>query len=60
MKKLMSFLKDEEGAFAIEYAVVAAVVALAFVVGGAILGTGLNNIFTDIGTSVDNKAVPVL
>ena len=60
MKKLISFLKDEEGAFAIEYAVVAALVALAFAVGATALGGGLNTIFSNIGGEVGGATIPVI
>ena len=51
---------DEDGVTAIEYGLLAALIALALAGGATILGTGLNNIFNDIGTSVDNANVPVL
>ena len=60
MKKLISFLKDEEGAFAIEYAIVAALVALAFAVGATALGGGLNTIFQGIGDEVGTASIPAI
>ncbi|MEO3386608.1 Flp family type IVb pilin [Mesorhizobium sp. CAU 1741] len=44
------FAKDESGATAIEYGLIAALIALAIVVGAGQLGTALNTQFTDIGT----------
>lgn len=49
---------NEVGATAIEYGLLAALIALAIVVGAGVLGTGLNNMFTDIGNYVDGIPVP--
>jgi len=48
MKKLFKFLKDEEGLVAIEYALIATLVALAFVLGATALGGKLNSVFQTI------------
>ena len=53
MKRLMSFLKDEEGATAIEYGLIAALVAVAIVVGATALGTSLDNTFTSVSGTLD-------
>jgi len=42
---MYKFIKDETGATAIEYALIAALVALGLVVGAAAVGTNLNNLF---------------
>ena len=52
MKKLIKFLKDEEGVTAIEYGLIAALVGVAIVVGAGLLGTGLNTLFTNIATTL--------
>ena len=56
MKKLISFLKDEEGATAIEYGLLAALISIAIVVGatavGGQLNTNFNTIATDLGAAV--------
>lgn len=52
MKQLIQhslrFLRDEDGIVAIEYGLMAVFIALAVAVGASLLGTGLNNLFTDI------------
>lgn len=42
------FLRDEEGVTAIEYGLIAALVAIALVVGATALGNGLNTLFQKI------------
>lgn len=55
MAKLFArFAKDESGATAIEYGLIAALIALAIVVGAGQLGTSLNTQFTGISTCLDN------
>jgi pilus assembly protein Flp/PilA len=53
MKKLSldirRFLKEEEGVTAIEYGLLAALIAVAIIVGAALVGTNLNTLFTAIG-----------
>ena len=48
MKKLISFLKDEEGATAIEYGLLAALIAVVIIAGATVLGENLNALFTAI------------
>ena len=43
------FLRDEEGVTAIEYGLIAALIAVAIVVGANALGLALNGIFTRLG-----------
>ncbi len=45
---IKAFLKDEEGASAIEYALVAALIGLAAAAGMTTLGTGLDGFFTEL------------
>lgn len=55
MNKLFAkFLKDESGATAIEYGLIAALIALAIVTGAGLLGNALNNQFTSISTRLTN------
>ena len=42
------FLKEEEGVTAIEYGLIAALIALAIIVAVALVGTNLNTAFTNI------------
>jgi len=54
MTKLFSrFLKDESGATAIEYGLIAALIALAIVAGATTLGTKLGQKFNDISSELD-------
>jgi len=48
------FVKDESGATAIEYGLIAALIALAIMVGASQLGTALNSKFSNIATAVNN------
>jgi len=53
MSKLLArFVKDESGATAIEYGLIAAGIALAIIAVVNGLGTNLNNKFTSINTSL--------
>lgn len=42
------FLRDEEGVTAIEYGLIAALIALAIIVGATAVGGGLNGLFNRI------------
>ena len=46
------FLKDESGATAIEYGLIAALIALAIMAGATTIGGQLNTTFTTIGTTL--------
>lgn len=52
MKKLIAqwrtLSQDESGATAIEYGLLASLIALAIVVGATALGSGLNSLFTTV------------
>ena len=53
MKKLIArFVKDESGATAIEYGLIAAGISIAIIVAVNGLGTNLNSKFTDINSSL--------
>ena len=52
MKRIMEFLKEEEGVTAIEYGLIAALIAV-FIIGALeILGGGLSSAFTTVGGKV--------
>lgn len=54
MSKLVArFVKDESGATAIEYGLIAALIALAIIVGAGALGNAINAKFTTIGTTLN-------
>ena len=56
MSKLVSrFLKDESGATAIEYGLIAALIALAIMVGASSLGNALNNQFLFISDELSSS-----
>ena len=50
------FAKDESGATAIEYGLIAALIALAIMVGAGSLGNSLNNQFSRISGKLDGTA----
>jgi pilus assembly protein Flp/PilA len=47
------FIKDESGATAIEYGLIAALIALAIMVGAGAVGTSLRSKFNDIATKLN-------
>ena len=56
MNKLFAkFLKDESGATAIEYGLIAALIALAIVSGASLLGNALDNQFSDIADRLSDS-----
>jgi pilus assembly protein Flp/PilA len=55
MTKLFArFAKNESGATAIEYGLIAALIALAIMVGAGAVGNSLDAKFTDISNKLDN------
>jgi pilus assembly protein Flp/PilA len=51
MKSLLNrFAKDESGATAIEYGLIATLIAVAIIVGAGALGTKLNDVFNGLST----------
>jgi len=59
MKYLVErFVKDESGATAIEYGLIAALIAVAIMVGATALGSSLNAKFSGIATKVDAVTIP--
>jgi pilus assembly protein Flp/PilA len=55
MKNLVArFAKDESGATAIEYGLIAALIAVAIIAGARQLGTALNTRFSGLATTVGN------
>jgi len=56
MSKLFArFAKDESGATAIEYGLIAALIALAITAGASTLGNGLSDAFNSIATELGNN-----
>jgi pilus assembly protein Flp/PilA len=61
MSKLFArFVKDESGATAIEYGLIAALIALAIMAGATQIGQALDTTFTTVGDTLDtaNTAAP--
>ena len=52
MKRLLKFLKDEEGAIAMEYGLLAAFIALVIIVAATNLGVALNDFLQRIAAEV--------
>ncbi len=52
MTRLLAFFKDEKGATAIEYGLIAAGISVAIIVAVNSLGTSLNSTFTDVSTQL--------
>jgi pilus assembly protein Flp/PilA len=55
---MKSFLREEEGVTAIEYGLIAALLALAIVGGVSAAGVSLNALFTTVKTCLDTPTVP--
>jgi pilus assembly protein Flp/PilA len=53
MNTVARFLKDESGATAIEYGLIAALIAVGIIAAATTLGNGLSNIFSGIGSKLD-------
>ncbi|MEL6346025.1 MAG: Flp family type IVb pilin [Myxococcota bacterium] len=54
MDLIKRLANDESGATAIEYGLIAALVAVAIITALTALGTGLDNLFSDVGSRVTN------
>ena len=54
-----SFLRDEDGAAAIEYGLIAALIAVAIIVGAGLLGTNLNGIFNRLADCMKTPTTAV-
>jgi pilus assembly protein Flp/PilA len=56
MKAIVTrFAKDESGATAIEYGLIAAIVGVGIITGLGYIKTGLNTLFTDVKTELDKR-----
>ncbi len=47
------FVKDESGATAIEYGLIAALIAVAIITGAGLVGSSLDDRFREISTAID-------
>ena len=59
MNTVARFMNDESGATAIEYGLIAALIAVGIIAAATTLGNGLGNIFNNIGNRLNNEAVTV-
>jgi pilus assembly protein Flp/PilA len=58
MKALSLFLRDESGATAIEYGLIAALIAVGIIVAATALGGSLSGLFNQISTKMNGVTVP--
>ena len=54
---LKNFVREEDGAAAIEYGLIAALIAVVIIAGATALGTSLNVLFKFLGTCMANPTV---
>lgn len=52
-KLLTRLMKDESGATAIEYGLIAALIGVAIITGARSLGSALNNKFSNLATTIN-------
>ena len=52
-----NFIREEDGAAAIEYGLIAALIAVAIIAGSIALGTSLNQLFLDLGACMAAPSV---
>lgn len=53
MAKFLKLIKNEEGATAIEYGLIAALIAVAAIAAMSNVGNSLNNTFTNVSSALD-------
>ena len=58
MQLIASFLRDDSGATAIEYGLIAALIALGIMVGATSLGGALNAEFVSIASALNGASSP--
>lgn len=58
--KIREFLLDERGATAVEYGLMAALIAGVIITAVTTVGTDLNSVFTKIGTKLNSAAGAML
>ena len=62
MKNFKTFIADESGATAIEYGLIAALIAVAMIAGASALGDSISDKFSDLSDTLDgvSEATPTL
>ena len=58
MNTVARFVNDESGATAIEYGLIAALIAVGIIVAATTLGTSLSSLFTGISSRLDTVDIP--
>ena len=58
MNAFMNFIKDEEGVTAIEYGLIAALIAVVIIVAVTLVGGNLQLVFDRIGTELGKALTP--
>jgi pilus assembly protein Flp/PilA len=56
MKLIARFVNDEDGATAIEYGLIAALIAVGIIAAATSLGGGLNKVFGTVSTKLNTAA----
>jgi pilus assembly protein Flp/PilA len=59
MNFITKFIREEDGVTAIEYGLIAALVAVAIIAGANLLGAGLNGLFTRLGACMTTPTAAV-
>ena len=52
-EKLIKFIKDEDGIETIEYALIAALIAIASILAATFLGQEVNEVYSNVGSVLD-------
>ncbi len=56
MNAIKNFMQDEAGAVAIEYGLLAALIAVVIIVGAGLLGRCINGLFTNVASVLQGNA----
>jgi len=56
VKKLINFFKNEDGATAIEYGLIAALIAAVIIVSVQFAGNSTSNTFSEVGSAIDSAS----
>ena len=56
INEVKRFVREEEGVAAIEYGLLAGLIAVGIIVGATAVGTDLNTLFNNIGTKLSTAA----
>ena len=57
VKHIVRFMKEEDGATAVEYGLMVALIAVVIIGAVTLLGTNLSSKFNDVATAVQNAGV---